>query len=115
MVLSPVAGVLADRLPRIAIIIASQMVSGLSQAVSAVLVLTGTAKVWELALLALLSGAAGAFFQPAGSGPGSADRGRVGAIPQYRDSSSTIPYEIQVTWVSSSGQGWWQPYRNPWP
>jgi MFS family permease len=68
MVLSPVAGVLADRLPRIAIIIASQMVSGLSQAVSAVLVLTGAAEVWELALLALLSGAAGAFFQPAVQG-----------------------------------------------
>jgi MFS family permease len=65
----PVAGVLADRLPRVSIIVVCQMLCGLCQLASAGLVLTGTASApAALAGLAILSGAAEAFFQPAVKG-----------------------------------------------
>jgi MFS family permease len=67
-VVTPVAGVVADRLPRLPIIVACQLVCGASQLVVATLVLTGTASIWSLAGLEMLAGAAVAFFQPAVKG-----------------------------------------------
>ncbi|SEH02387.1 Transmembrane secretion effector [Nonomuraea solani] len=68
LAVTPAAGVLADRLPRLAIIVTCQLVCGVAQLGAAVLVLSGTATVWALAGLAVLAGAAGAFFQPAAKG-----------------------------------------------
>ncbi|QKG27147.1 sugar (and other) transporter family protein [Actinomadura verrucosospora] len=68
LALSPIGGVLADRYPRITIMVVCQIVSGAAQALSAALILTGTATVPTLAGLALLAGAAGAFFTPASQG-----------------------------------------------
>ncbi|MGW6505775.1 MFS transporter [Nonomuraea angiospora] len=68
LAVTPVAGVVADRLPRLSIIVACQLVCGVGQCVAAALVLTGTASVWSLAGLEMLTGAAGAFFQPAVKG-----------------------------------------------
>ncbi|WP_433259710.1 MFS transporter (plasmid) [Streptosporangium sp. CA-135522] len=68
LLVMPVAGVAADRFPRQVIIITCQVVSGLTQAATAAAILTGTADTEMLAGLALLTGAAGAFFQPAMKG-----------------------------------------------
>ncbi|GAA0284026.1 MFS transporter [Actinomadura nitritigenes] len=68
LVLSPVGGVAADRYSRIAIMVVCQFVSGAAQAMSAAVILTGTATVPILAVLALLAGASGAFFTPASQG-----------------------------------------------
>ncbi|QFY11513.1 hypothetical protein GBF35_37445 [Nonomuraea phyllanthi] len=59
---------LADRLPRLSIIVACQSVCAVCQLVASVLVLTDAASVWSLAGLEMLVGAAGAFFQPAVKG-----------------------------------------------
>jgi MFS family permease len=61
-------GVWADRLPRQMVMLVSDSVRGLVQATLAVLLLTETAEVWQLALLMALYGTAQAFFQPAATG-----------------------------------------------
>jgi MFS family permease len=61
-------GVWADRLPRHHVMVASNLVSGASQAVVAVLLLTGHAQIWQLGLFAALNGASSAFFFPASTG-----------------------------------------------
>ncbi|WP_188196647.1 MFS transporter [Nonomuraea sp. SYSU D8015] len=65
---TPVAGVVADRLPRLSIIVVCQLVCGVAQLLSAALVLTEAATAWSLAGLAMLISAAEAFFQPAAKG-----------------------------------------------
>ena len=60
-----VGGVWADRLPRQLLMVASDCVRALAQATSAVLLLTGNAHIWQLAVLQALYGAAEAFFGPA--------------------------------------------------
>ena len=61
-------GVLADRLPRKTMMLVSDLGRAAVQGASAVLLLSGTAHVWELAVLQALYGAAGAFFGPASTG-----------------------------------------------
>jgi MFS family permease len=61
-------GVWADRLPRHHVMVASNIVSGASQAVVATLLLTGHAQLWQLALLAAVNGGSSAFFFPASTG-----------------------------------------------
>jgi MFS family permease len=61
-------GVWADRLPRQMVMLVSDFVRGLVQATLAVLLLTETAEVWQLALLMAIYGTAQAFFQPAATG-----------------------------------------------
>lgn len=63
--LALVGGVWADRLPREKVMIASDLVRAAVQATAAVLLLGGTARIWQLAVLAALHGAAEAFFRPA--------------------------------------------------
>jgi Major Facilitator Superfamily len=61
-------GVWADRLPRHHVMVGSNLVSGAAQAVVAVLLLTGSAHIWELAALAFVNGCSSAFFFPASTG-----------------------------------------------
>lgn len=61
-------GVWADRLPRHRVMLASDLVRMVSQAVSAALLLTGNAEVWHLAVLGVVFGTADAFFSPALTG-----------------------------------------------
>jgi len=61
-------GVLADRLPRRIVMLASDLVRAGAQAACAVLLLTGVAQIWQLAALQALYGAARAFFGPASTG-----------------------------------------------
>jgi MFS family permease len=63
-----VGGVLADRLPRKAMMLTSDLVRAGAQGTSAVLLLSGSARVWELAVLQAVYGAARAFFGPASTG-----------------------------------------------
>jgi MFS family permease len=63
--LALVGGVWADRVPRQKVMIASDLVRAAVQGIAAALLLSGTAQVWQLALLAALHGAAEAFFRPA--------------------------------------------------
>jgi len=60
-----VGGVWADRLPRRTIMLSSDLVRALIQAVTAVLLLTGQARIWQLVVLYALSATASAFFMPA--------------------------------------------------
>ena len=61
-------GIWADRLPRHRVMVGSNLASGLSQSAVAALLLTGHARIWQLAALAALNGASSAFFFPASTG-----------------------------------------------
>lgn len=61
-------GVWADRLPRHMVMLVSDSVRGVVQATAAILLLTETAEVWQLAVLMAIYGTAQAFFQPAATG-----------------------------------------------
>jgi MFS family permease len=63
-----VGGIWADRLPRHHVMVASNVISGLSQAAIAALLFLGHAQIWQLAALAAVNGASSAFFFPASSG-----------------------------------------------
>ena len=58
-------GVLADRLPRRAVMISADLVRVGTQGVTAILLFRGTAHVWEIALLQAVAGAATGSFSPA--------------------------------------------------
>jgi MFS family permease len=67
-----VGGVWADRIGRRPLMVASDVLRALSQAVTAALLLSGSAEVWMLAVLAFVYGVSAAVFMPA----------LVGLIPQ---------------------------------
>ena len=71
-------GVIADRLPRQLVRVASNLVSGAAQAAAAVLLITGRAEIWHLAVVAVVRAVASSFFFPA----------QQGIIPQ------TVPVEL---------------------
>ena len=61
-------GVWSDRLPRQLVMLGSDAVRAAAQGLSAYLLLSGNAKIWQLALLQAAYGAADAFFTPASTG-----------------------------------------------
>jgi MFS family permease len=61
-------GVLADRLPRSITMVGADLVRFVSQGIMAVLLLTGSAPVWAMIVLAGVLGAGQAFFNPAMTG-----------------------------------------------
>jgi MFS family permease len=63
-----VGGVFADRLPRQAVMVAADAVRFVLHAALAVLIATGTVRIWHMVLIGLLYGTAQAFFQPAYTG-----------------------------------------------
>jgi N-carbamoyl-L-amino-acid hydrolase len=60
-----VGGVWADRLPRRLVLLASDGVRLVAQGLTALLLVTGTARLWQLVVLQAAYGAAEAFFRPA--------------------------------------------------
>src|SRR5712691_1882425 len=62
-----VGGVVADRLPRRRVMISSEVSSTVVQLALGVLLVTGSASLWELLLLQAAGGASFAFFTPASS------------------------------------------------
>jgi Transmembrane secretion effector len=65
VVLLLLGGVFADRLPRRTILVGSDLVKGAAQVVTAILLFSGTASVWNIALLQTVFGVAAAFSRPA--------------------------------------------------
>ncbi len=63
-----VGGVVADRLPRQRIMVAADLLRAFAQGLTAILLISGSADLWELAALAALAGAGQAFFIPASTG-----------------------------------------------
>jgi MFS family permease len=61
-------GVISDRLPRHLVLVVANTVSGLTQALAAILVLSGHAQVWQLAAVEAVNGVAAAFVMPALTG-----------------------------------------------
>ena len=61
----PFGGVWADRLPRQLLMLGTDGVRALVQAVTGVLLISGGARLWELVAYAIVFNAAGGFFQPA--------------------------------------------------
>jgi MFS family permease len=61
-------GVIADRLPRHLVLVVANIVGAATQALVAVMLLTGTAEIWSLAAIEVVNGAASAFLFPAASG-----------------------------------------------
>ena len=72
-------GVWADRLPRQIVMLVSDVVRGTVQATIAVLLFTGSARLWQLIVLIAIYGTAEAFFQPAATGlvPATVSAGRL--------------------------------------
>ena len=65
LLLAPLTGAVIDRYPKRALLFLTQSVLGLTALVGGVLVLTGTAQLWHFYLLALMTGIATAFDNPA--------------------------------------------------
>lgn len=63
-----VGGVFADRLPRRAVMLTADVTRLGCQAATAALILTHSARVWEIAVIQAVSGLASAFFNPASTG-----------------------------------------------
>jgi MFS family permease len=61
-------GVIADRLPRHAVMVTSNVASMATQGAVAALLLTGNAELWEIVVLSVLNGTSAAFFFPASQG-----------------------------------------------
>ena len=61
-------GVWADRLPRHRVMIATDLVRFALHAVLAVLIFSGSARIWQVVVIEVLFGSAEAFFRPAASG-----------------------------------------------
>jgi len=68
VVLLLLGGVFADRIPRRTILVSSDLVKGTAQVATAILLFTGTANVWNVALLQALFGVSAAFSRPANTG-----------------------------------------------
>jgi len=68
LVAAPIAGQLADRIDRVRVAVGSDLMRCVVQAVLAIVLLSGRATVWELAVGAGMYGAASAFFGPAAMG-----------------------------------------------
>ena len=65
LIVGLVVGVWADRLPRRFVMIAADLTRVGTQSITAFLLFTGTAHVWQLAVLQGTAGAAAGFFNPA--------------------------------------------------
>jgi MFS family permease len=68
VVLLLLGGVFADRIPRRTILVSTDLVKGTAQVATAILLFTGTANVWNVALLQALFGVSAAFSRPATTG-----------------------------------------------
>ena len=65
VVLLPIGGVWADRLPRQLVMLSSDSIRAVAELTLAVVLLTGHAQLWMLIVLSVADGAASAFFMPA--------------------------------------------------
>ncbi len=105
-------GVWADRLPRQLVMLASDAVRAVAQGVSAALLLTGHAQVWELIVLQALYGSAAGFFAPAATAvvPQTVDGSELqqaNALLGLTDSvSALVGPAVAGVLVATLGPGW---------
>jgi MFS family permease len=94
-------GAIADRLPRHQVIVASNVVSGSAQVLTALVLLTHTAHLWHLAVLAILNGTSTAFFFPASSG----------VVPQtvppelLQQANAVLRLALNTSWIVGAAVG----------
>ena len=112
VVLVLVGGVWADRLPRNVVMLAADGVRAVTQGVTAALLLTGRAEVWQLMVLMAVYGAAQAFFDPASTGvvPQTVSGARLqqanGLLQLSRSTSSVVGPAVAGLLVATVGPGW---------
>src|ERR1043166_5586291 len=105
-------GVWADRLPRRTVMIGADLVRLGTQATTAALLLGGTARVWELALLQAFAGPAGGFFNPASTAllPQAVSPGRLQQANALLSLSQSAPNifgpALSGVIVAAAGPGW---------
>ncbi len=105
-------GVWADRLPRQRVMLGSDVVRGLAQGISALLLLSGTAHIWQLAALQAVYGTAEAFFGPASTavvpqtvGPSQLQRANA-LLSLSANVAAVLGPALAGVIVASIGSGW---------
>jgi hypothetical protein len=63
-----IGGVIADRLPRQAVMVTMDVVRAILHGLLAILIVTGTVRIWHMMVIGVLFGTAQSFFQPAYTG-----------------------------------------------
>jgi predicted MFS family arabinose efflux permease len=112
VVLVLVGGVWADRLPRNVVMLTADGVRAATQALAAVLLITGRADVWHLMALMATYGAAQAFFDPASTGlvPQTVSAARLqqanGLLQVSRSTASVLGPAAGGILVATVGAGW---------
>jgi MFS family permease len=107
-----VGGVVADRLPRVAVMRASNLLSALTQGLVAYLFITGTAEIWMVVLLEAANGTVAAFSWPAMEGlvPQLAPRAllqEANALLSFSKAGlSVLGPTVAALLVVSAGSGW---------
>jgi len=105
-------GVWADRLPRRAVMIATDLIRLGTQATTAALLFGGTMRVWELAALQSVAGACGGFFNPAATAlvPQAVSAGRLqqanALLALSRSTTNVFGPATSGAIVASAGPGW---------
>jgi MFS family permease len=110
--LTLLGGVWADRVSRRSLMLASDLVRALTQAAAAALLVTGQARLAHLIVLALVFGAADAFFNPAQTGlvPATVSAGRLqqanALIGVSRSTVALIGPGLAGVMIAALGPGW---------
>jgi MFS family permease len=105
-------GVWADRLPRRLVMIGADLVRTVAQATAAVLLIGGTAEIWQLAVTSALVGTGSAFFGPASSGlvPETISPGRLqdanALMGVSRNGVEVFGPLVAGVLVATAGPGW---------
>jgi MFS family permease len=108
----PFGGVWADRVPRQLVMLASDGVRALVQGFMGTLLITGHARLWELALYAVVFNIAGGFFQPASSSvvPQTVSAARLqqanALMGLSRSTTAVVGPAVAGILVAAFGPGW---------
>jgi MFS family permease len=94
-------GIWSDRLPRHHVLVVSNLVSGLTQAAVALLLVLETAEIWHLVALAAVNGTATAFFFPASQGliP------QTVAAEQLQQANALLRLALNASWIGGAAAG----------
>jgi MFS family permease len=112
VVLVLVGGVVGDRWPRQRVMLVTDAVRCACQAVTAALLISGSAQLWQLVVLQAVVGAGGAFFVPAASGllPATVSSGRLqqanALVGLSRNTTALVAAGISAALVATVGSGW---------
>jgi len=107
-----IGGVVANRLPRQSLMIGSDMIRFAAQAATAAIVISRTARVWQIAALAVVYGFGNAFFLPTSTGiiPQTVSAGRLqqaNALISLTQNACTIAGPVLASLIIVTiGTGW---------